>query len=110
MVVGTHGNGMFAAYLGDNLNTPPSGSNNNFIRSIFPTLSNQIINYQIGDLLRLPPCACKVINLAGQLLYDRETGYQNGSVYVGLLPKGAYVLAITSSDGKYRYVNKFIKN
>jgi hypothetical protein len=52
----------------------------------------------------------QVINLAGQLLYDQETGYQNGSVFVDLLPKGAYVLAITSSDGKHRYVNKFIKN
>ena len=110
MVVGTHGNGMFAAYLGDNLNTPPSGSNNNFIRAIFPTLSNQIINYQIGDLTSVTTMRVQVINLAGQLLYDRETGYQNGSVFVGLLPKGAYVLAITSSDGKYRYVNKFIKN
>jgi hypothetical protein len=110
MVVGTHGNGMFATYLGVNTNTTTPGSNNNFIRTIFPTLSSQNINYQIGDLTSVNTMRVQVINLAGQLIYDRETGYQNGSVFVGLLPKGAYVLAITSSDGKHRYVNKFIKN
>jgi Secretion system C-terminal sorting domain len=110
MVVGTHGNGMFAAYLGVNSNAPPSGSNSNFIRTIYPIPSNEIINYQIGDLTSVTTMRVQVLNFAGQLLYDRETGYQNGSVFVGLLPKGVYVLAITSSDGNHRYVNKFVKN
>jgi hypothetical protein len=110
MVAGTHGNGMFAAYLGNNSNTPPSGSDDNFIIAVYPTISSDIINYQVGDLTTVTSMRVQVINFSGQLMYDRETGYQNGSVYVGLLAKGTYALVITSNDGNYREVRKFFKN
>jgi hypothetical protein len=110
MVVGTHGNGLFAAYLGNNGNTPPSGTDQNFITAVFPTISNDIINYQVGNIASVSSIRVQVISSSGQLMYDRKAGYQNGSVYVGLLAKGTYVLVITSNDGNYREVRKFFKN
>ncbi|MBC7903850.1 MAG: T9SS type A sorting domain-containing protein, partial [Gemmatimonadaceae bacterium] len=45
----------------------------------------------------------------GQLVYQKETGYQSGSVNVSGLAKGSYVLTITSSDFKQQFVRQFVK-
>jgi hypothetical protein len=52
----------------------------------------------------------QVTNMAGQLVYDRETGYQNGTVDLSLMSKGTYILSVTSNDRKYQFVQKFFKN
>lgn len=115
LVVGTHGNGMFAAYIGNAVTLPtgintPIRNDNNFIKAAFPTLSSNVINYQIGNLFAVKKIRVQIVNLSGQLMYDKETGYQNGTVDVSLFSKGAYILSVTSNDRKYQFVQKFIKN
>jgi hypothetical protein len=115
LVVGTHGNGMFAAYIGNAVTLPtgintPIRNDNNFIKSAFPTLSSNVINYQIGNLFAIKKIRVQIVNLSGQLMYDKETSYQNGTVDVSLFSKGAYILSVTSNDRKYQFVQKFIKN
>lgn len=115
LVVGTHGNGMFAAYIGNAVTLPtgvntPIRNDNNFIKAAYPTISSNVINYQIGNLFAIKKIRVQVTNLSGQLVYDKETGYQNGVIDVSLLSKGAYILSVTSNDRKYQFVQKFIKN
>jgi hypothetical protein len=115
LVVGTHGNGMFAAYIGNAVTLPtgintPIRNDNNFIKAAFPTLSSNVINYQIGNLFAIKKIRVQIVNLSGQLMYDKETSYQNGTVDVSLFSKGAYILSVTSNDRKYQFVQKFIKN
>ncbi len=93
MVVGTHGNGMFAAY-----------------QKAFPTLASNQITFQIGNMFSIRKIRVQVTNMAGQLVYDRETGYQNGTVDLSLMSKGTYILSVTSNDRKYQFVQKFFKN
>jgi hypothetical protein len=115
MVVGTHGNGMFAAYIGNAIQLPtgvndPIRNDKNFIARAFPTIASNQISFQIGNMFSVKKIRVQVVNLAGQLVYDRETSYQNGSVDLGLLAKGTYVLTVTSTDRKYQFVQKFFKN
>jgi hypothetical protein len=50
-----------------------------------------------------------IYNMAGQLVYKRETGYQSGQIYLPGLARGVYILAIRSEDPKQRFVQKFVK-
>lgn len=115
LVVGTHGNGMFAAYLGNAVTIPtgintPIRNDKNFIKSAYPTIGSNVINYFAGNMFTIKKIRVQITNMTGQLVYDKEASYQNGSVDISLLSKGAYVLAITSNDSKYQFIQKFVRN
>jgi hypothetical protein len=52
----------------------------------------------------------QVTSINGAVVYQRVTGYENGRVPMNNLMRGTYVLTITSSDRKYQYTKKIIKN
>lgn len=108
MVVGTHGNGMFVSYIG-NPSTDPAGEDKKFIISAFPTITSSIINYRTGNVQNIKNIQVQVWNFGGQLLYNKTSGYINGSVDISHLPSGIYILSISSSDRKYTFVRKFSK-
>src|SRR5690606_4131072 len=118
LLVGTHGNGMYYANIGNpnftpNLNTginDPVLNDRNFIRAVYPTLTSNEVNYQIGNMFAVKKLSVQVINLAGQIVWKDETDYENGLVDIGRLSKGAYILVINSSDNKYRHLQKIVKN
>lgn len=116
MVVGTHGNGMFYTFLGTpnftpNLNTgiTPVTNDKNFIRSLYPTMTSQNIRYQIGNMFGVKRLTVIVIGTNGQLVFKRESGYQNGTVDLKGVPAGTYIISIYSDDGKNRFIQKVIK-
>lgn len=117
LLVGTHGNGMYYASTGTpdfrpNQNTgvtDPNRNDENFIRSALPTVVNDRINYQIGNMFTIRSLSIKIYNLAGQLVINKQTGYQSGELYLGQLSKGAYILTITSQDNKQQFIQKFVK-
>jgi hypothetical protein len=116
MVVGTHGNGMFAAYIGNAVTLPPTGVNDpirndqNFVKRAFPTLASSQISFQVGNMFSIKKVRVQITNMAGQLVYDRDAPYQNGTLDLTLLSRGNYVLSVTSPDRKYQFVQKFFKN
>jgi hypothetical protein len=115
MIVGTHGNGMFATYIGNAINLPtgindPIRDDKNFIVKAFPTITNNILNYQAGTMLNIRSIQVQVHNIGGQLLYNKNTAYGSGTVNVGALPRGSYILTITSNDRKYQFVRRFTKS
>jgi photosystem II stability/assembly factor-like uncharacterized protein len=115
LVVGTHGNGMFAAYIGDAITLPtgvndPIRNDKNFVSRAFPTIASTEIRYQVGNMANIRRVRVQVTNMSGQLMYDREQPYQDGRVETGLFANGAYVLTVTSLDRKYQFVQKFFKN
>jgi hypothetical protein len=114
MLVGTHGNGMFAAYIGNAINLPtgvndPIRDDKNFIVTAFPTLANNVLNYQAGTMLNIKSIQVQIHNIGGQLMYNKASAYSSGSVTVGSLPRGTYILTITSNDRKYQFVRRFTK-
>ena len=114
LLVGTHGNGMFVSYIGNAVQLPtgindPIRNDRNFIASVFPTLTRNVVNYQTGTMLNIRSIQVQVWNLGGQLLYNRNTGYGSGTVDVSALPSGTYILTITSNDRKYQLVRKFVR-
>ncbi|ULQ54984.1 T9SS type A sorting domain-containing protein [Flavihumibacter rivuli] len=118
LVIGTHGNGMYfctipQANFTPNLNTgvnDPIRNDKNFIQFAYPGIVTTDLNYRIGNMFDVQRLVIKVHNINGQLVYRKETGYQNGMINVGNLAKGTYVLTITSSDYKHQFVKQFIKN
>ncbi|HKP31813.1 MAG TPA: T9SS type A sorting domain-containing protein [Chitinophagaceae bacterium] len=118
-LVGTHGNGLYYANTGTpnytpNLNTgvdDPVRNDKHFIEIAYPTIiQNQGINYKIGNMFTIKGLVVQVYSNTGQLLSRKETSYSNGSVDTDRLPKGSYILTITSNDYKQQFVQPFVKN
>jgi hypothetical protein len=117
LLVGTHGNGMFFTYLGTpNYNpngaTPVSNvivNDKNFISTVFPTVSNNRVEFRIGNLYSIKRMNVQLYSSTGSLVYNNSTGYQNGSIELSKLSKGVYVVSITSDDGKYKHLQKIIR-
>jgi hypothetical protein len=115
LLVGTHGNGMFAAYIGNAVNLPtpvisPVRDDPNFIRSAFPTTTSGMVTYRTGNMTAIRKIRVQLTNMTGQLTYDQEKSYRDGTIDIGRLPKGVYILTITSPDRKYQYVRRIIRD
>lgn len=115
LVIGTHGNGMFAAFLGSPVTvttavTTPIRNNINFIRTAYPTITDNVIKYQVGDMYSIRKLSVQVTNMNGQIIYKNDLPYQDASIPLSRLSPGTYVLTVTSNDRKYQYTKKFIKN
>ncbi len=114
LLVGTHGNGMFVANIGNAFNVPtgvndPIRDDKNFIVRAFPTITNGVLNYQAGNLLTIKSIQVQVVNLSGQILYNQSAAYGSGNLNLSSLPRGMYILTITSNDRKYQFTRKFNK-
>lgn len=118
LVVGTHGNGAFVTRIGDAVplgNDVVTGINNpvtndrNFIRQVYPTLTSNQVFFTVGNMFSVRNITVQLFGTNGQRLYEAWQAYQNGAVNIATLPKGTYVLQITSNDGKYRHLQKIVK-
>lgn len=118
LVVGTHGNGAFLAKIGNAVQlannivtgiSAPITNDRNFIRSVFPTISRNTISFTTGNLLMIRSITVQLFGMNGQTVYQAQQGYQNGSVTINALPAGTYILQISSADGRYRHVQKILK-
>ncbi|MBD0377434.1 MAG: T9SS type A sorting domain-containing protein, partial [Flavisolibacter sp.] len=114
-LLGTHGNGMYYTFLGTP-NFTPNGvtgdtvvNDKNFIKAVYPTISNNSVQYTIGNIFTIKKMSVQVANLLGQIVSSKETGYQSGEVNITNLATGHYFLIITSDDRKYRHIQRFIK-
>ena len=113
LLVGTHGNGLYYTFLGaPNLVTGinnPVLNDKDFITMVYPTISESIIQYRIGNKTDVKKISVQLFNMQGQEMYRLESGYQNGSINISRYSKGAYILSIYSDNKKYRHVQKIIR-
>jgi hypothetical protein len=117
MVIGTHGNGMYYTFLGTpnfvpNQNTgtvDPVVNDRNFIKAVYPTVSNNRIDYKIGNLFTVKKISVQLFSVNGQEFIHNESTYQDGFVDISRLSSGAYILSIYSDDRKHRHLQKIIK-
>jgi hypothetical protein len=113
LLVGTHGNGLYYTFLGTpNLVTGiinPVLNDKDFITSVYPTISENIVQYRIGNKPDVKKISVQIFNMQGQEMYRQELGYQNGSINISRFSKGAYILSIYSDNKKYRHVQKIIR-
>ena len=129
LLIGTHGNGMFVAYIGNATISgggssggsgggggpitaiiEPIRNDDNFIRNAYPTIVNDVLLFQTGNMSTVKKLTIKVTSINGAVVYQSVTGYENGRVPMNNLIRGTYVLTITSGDRKYQYTKKIIKN
>lgn len=116
LLVGTHGNGMYYTFVGTpnftpNLNTgiTPVTNDKNFIQKAYLNASAKNIFYQKGNMIGIQKLSVQLINMKGQLVYQQENAYQNGTIPVQNLASGVYIVNILSSDSKYRFIQKIVK-
>ena len=115
LVIGTHGNGMFA--------TPPLGNpvtvttaiftpirnNPGFIFKVYPTTTSDRVQYKVGDMYSIRKFTVQATSSSGQIVVRKSTPYQDGTVDLSNQPAGMYIVTITSSDGKYQHTSKVFK-
>lgn len=112
LLVGTHGNGMFYTTIGNVPTSVPDVVVNDkrFINSVFPTIVPiGDINFRTGGITGVKTINIRVTSLNGQVLLQRTQAYQNGSVPLGPLSTGSYVLEIISDNRRYKHVQQFVK-
>ncbi|HEY0356916.1 MAG TPA: T9SS type A sorting domain-containing protein, partial [Flavisolibacter sp.] len=116
LLVGTHGNGMYYTFLGTTNFVPSQGTridpvtnDRNFIRTIFPTVSANTIQYQTGNMIGIRKISVQLFDMSGREIMRKEAPYQTGSIRVNGLSSGAYILSIYSEDHKYRHIQKIIR-
>lgn len=112
MVIGTHGNGMYYTFLGTpNLVTginDPIVNDKNFIVKVYPTFSQNTVQYKAGNRFEVKNILVQLYNMQGQEVFSRQAAYGDGSVDLSRLPKGAYILSIYSDNRKYRHLQKLV--
>ena len=98
MVIGTHGNGLYYTFLGTpNLITGinnPIFNDKDFITMVYPTVSDNIVQYRTGNKTDVRKISVQVYNMQGQEIYKQESNYQNGTININRFAKGAYILSI----------------
>jgi hypothetical protein len=112
LLIGTHGNGMFYTNIGNVPTSVPDVVVNDkrFINSVFPTvISAGDINFRTGGMTGVKTINIRVTGLNGQVLMQRTQAYQNGSIPLGPVSTGSYVLEIISDNRKYKHVQQFVK-
>jgi hypothetical protein len=113
LLIGTHGNGMYYAMIGNPDFKPDQGPGNDtvprLIRQALPTIVTQGIDYQVGNMFSVKKLSINIYNTAGQLVYQKETAYQSGRIDLPGLARGVYILAITGDDPGQRFVQRFVK-
>ena len=116
LVVGTHGNGMYYTFLGtanfnpnQNTGVDPVTNDKNFIKNVYPTIPVDNIQYNTGNMIGIKKITVELYNMMGQQMMKKEANYQSGSIPVSGLQRGSYILSITSDNGRYRHIEKFIK-
>lgn len=115
MAVGTHGNGTFITNIGNavNLNVVtsvnPVVNDSRFIVSAYPTLTRNTLYYTTGSMLSVKKLQIQLVSAGGQTVQRKVTSYVSGSLDVSNMAPGSYILVIDSDDGKYRFVQKIVK-
>ena len=110
LVVGTHGNGAFLGAVNLTTDVTNIPVDNNFIKLVYPTLSNGQLYYKTGNIAALSDVHCKVMAMNGQVVFQSVLPYKDGMVNVQSLPAGNYVIVFISRNNKYRYTTRFTKH
>lgn len=115
LVAGTHGNGMFVAYIGDPVPlitavTNPIRTDLNFIKTVYPTIAHDELQFQVGNMYTIKKLSIQLTAMNGAVVYRKEAGYENGRIPLSNLASGNYILTVTSLDRKYQFTRSFIKN
>jgi len=116
LLIGTHGNGMYYTVIGNpnfNPNTSTAIStailnDKNFIK-VFPTVSRGTYQYGQGSLTGIKSMQVQVYNIWGQPVYSQSVNYGSGTIPLGNLAAGNYIVQITSDNKKYQTIQKVIK-
>jgi hypothetical protein len=116
LLVGTHGNGMFFTATGtpnfvpnQNTGMDPVTNDRNFIHTVYPTVTPDRVQFQAGNMTGIKKITVQVLDLSGRVVYRKESPYQHGSFGLNPFASGNYILSIHSDDGKYRHIQKLIK-
>ena len=111
LAVGTHGNGLFYTFIP----AVPTSVNNyvlndkRFITTVYPTVTTDVLRYQTGTLTGIKSVTISITSLTGQTLLQQTSSYQPGSLNIGQLPAGNYILEIISDNRKYKHLQQFVK-
>jgi hypothetical protein len=106
LVAATHGRGLFTADLTGvvtGVSTPVITKD--FIKYISPSVNELLV---VKGSLNTLSMQVKLFDASGKLLYNQEHPYQDLTIPISTLSKGAYVIRITGNN-KENFVRQFVK-
>jgi Secretion system C-terminal sorting domain len=114
LVIGTHGNGMFYAQIGNAVSITTGvndiiRNDNNFIKKAFPSVPTNWVTYEVGNMIGITKIEIRIVDALGRLVLRKEEGYTNGLIDVSKLAAGQYVLTISNQSKKQQFIQKLIK-
>jgi hypothetical protein len=114
LLIGTHGNGMYYTQVGTpdyRANTvtslPTIDNDASFIKSVYPTLTRNLVYYKAGKSLPVKKLLVQVFGISGQKIFEKQTAYTDGSVSIP--QKGNFILVINSIPSRYRHLQKIVR-
>ncbi|MCU7548466.1 T9SS type A sorting domain-containing protein [Chitinophagaceae bacterium LB-8] len=112
-LIGTHGNGAFLADIGNSVSytsdiPEPPRNGNDFIVSLHPTQTTNIVRYRVG-ILPVTKITVQLFSVNGQEVYREDRAYQNNIIDMARYAAGVYIVRIISSDGKEKFVQRVVK-
>jgi len=115
LLIGTHGNGMFVAYLGDAISGPtpvvdPVRNDPGFVKNVYPSPTYGPLNISMGNMTGIRNVRVRVSNLSGQTVFDQDMPYRNGTVDLSKLSRGMYVVTITSPNRSHQYTRQIVRD
>jgi hypothetical protein len=60
-------------------------------------------------MLTVKRISVQLYNVSGQVVFQRGSSYQDGAVDLAKFAPGTYILSIYSDDGKYRHLQKLVR-
>lgn len=116
LLVGTHGNGVYYSVVGtpnfvpnQNTGIVPVVNDGRFIKAVYPTLTAGAVQYTTGTLTGVRKIAVELVSATGQTVWRQERSFQSGNVPLQNFTRGVYILTIVSEDGRYRHVQKLVR-
>jgi hypothetical protein len=115
LLIGTHGNGMFVSYLGDAISGPtpvvePIRNDPGFVKNVYPSPTKGALNISMGNMTGIRSVRVRVSNLSGQTVFDQDMPYRNGTADLTKLPRGMYVVTITSPNRSHQYTRQIVRD
>jgi hypothetical protein len=115
LLIGTHGNGMFVAYLGDAISAPtpvadPIRNDPGFVKNIYPTPTKGLLNISMGNMIGIRQVRVRVTSLSGQTVFEQDMPYRNGTADLSKLPRGMYVVTITSPNRSHQFTRQIVRD
>jgi hypothetical protein len=81
-----------------------------FVKNIYPTPTKGLLNISMGNMIGIRQVRVRVTSLSGQTVFEQDMPYRNGTADLSKLPRGMYVVTITSPNRSHQFTRQIVRD